>query len=126
MACSLSERRWCGQGVTGDGESCRMVRSSTLVWVRSSIFSEQFCLDKLGLCILALLRYLKIHFCKPQGDTGKKWSTKTMEHKDQDYEMNQSTEGNVTHHATKALTMFSPENPNTPKSFSLILVENCK
>ncbi|RMC18512.1 hypothetical protein DUI87_04403 [Hirundo rustica rustica] len=72
---------------------------------------------------LSLLRYLKAHFSKAQGDTGKK--LQTMEHKDQDYEINQSTEGNVTRAATKAFTMACLENPNIPKSFSLILVENC-
>lgn len=104
-------RHWCEQGVTGDGNSCWMVRSSTLVWVRSSILSEQFYLNKLDLCILAHLRYLKTHFCKSQGDTGKK--LQSMEHKDQGYEINQSTEGNVTHAATKAFKMSSLENPNT-------------
>lgn len=49
-----------------------------------------------------------------------------MEHKAQDYEINQSTKGNATWAATKALieTMFCLENPNAPKIFSLTLTEN--
>lgn len=49
-----------------------------------------------------------------------------MEHKAQDYEIDQSTEGNATYTATKALTetMFCLESPNARKTFFLTLMEN--
>lgn len=49
-----------------------------------------------------------------------------MEHKAQDYVLNQSTEGNATYTATKALTetVFCLENPNAAKTFPLALMEN--
>lgn len=49
-----------------------------------------------------------------------------MEHKAQDYAINQSTEGNATYTATKALTetVFCLENPNAAKTFPLALMEN--